>query len=148
MTSNILERVNAFLGQTEEFRTFSGMLEDLLKAGEEFKLENELMAEKHAEKDIAFVQLKIALDKANNRIKELEIRNQDLKETVSTSQINEERLMDQNKKFRRRIIELRQKTGFKVFEENLALIQEIEFYKDMLKGDDHGHQNQAELSKV
>jgi hypothetical protein len=133
-SADILERVNAFLGKTEEFRTFFGMLEDLLNAGKEYQLENELMAEKHAEKDIALVKLKLALDKAHAQIKELEM--------------NQEILLDQNKKFRQRVFELRQKTGFKVYEENLALIQEIELYKEMLRGDDDGIRNQAELSKV
>jgi hypothetical protein len=135
--SNVLlfERVNHFLGRdNNQFQSFVGIIEDLLKLGEEYKQENELMAEKHAEKDIAFVQLKISLDQAHERIKELEM--------------NEDILLEQNKKFRRRIIKLRQKTGFKVFEENLALIQEIELYKEMLRGDDDGIRNQAELSKV
>jgi hypothetical protein len=135
--SNVLlfERVNHFLGRdNNQFQSFVGIIEELLKLGEEYKQENELMAEKHAEKDIAFVELKIALDKGRERIKELEM--------------NQEILLDQNKKFRKRIFELREKTGFKVYEENLALIQEIEWYKEMLKGDDHGYRNQAELSKM
>jgi hypothetical protein len=42
----------------------------------------------------------------------------------------QEKLLEQNKLFRKRIFELRRKTGYQVYEENLRLAQEIERLKD------------------
>jgi hypothetical protein len=68
----LFERVNQFLEKDMKVWPIMGMIEELLKAGEEYKQENELMAEKHAEKDIAITQFIMDLEKANGRIKDLE----------------------------------------------------------------------------
>jgi len=43
---------------------------------------------------------------------------------VEGLEIEKEVLFEQNKKFRRRVFELREKTGFEVWQENLRLVSE------------------------
>jgi nucleoside-triphosphatase THEP1 len=69
------------------------------------------------------------IQQANELIRKLEENARNLSETVFTLNMNKERLLEQNKKFRQRIFELRKQNSDKVYKENLKLLHEIEQIK-------------------
>lgn len=116
---NLYEKVRNFLGQDIAHWSYERTMEELVMVGEEILAENVTMADKHAEKDIVL----------SDYLKTLEQQ----REQITRLQVEVEVLTQNNSLYRQKVNELRAKTGYKVYEENLALAHEIAFYKEMLK---------------
>jgi chromosome segregation ATPase len=124
--AHLYKRANAFLVKDVKHWTLFQTIEEILNVAERQQKELEGYID-----DVE--QLEGMLRQANERIKELEEQARDLMETTFTLNMNEERLMDQNKQFRLTIKELRGNARLIKFhemaEENLRLAQEVERLK-------------------
>jgi hypothetical protein len=95
----------------------------LVKLVEKYQEENGAMAEKHAEKDLAIAEFMRIVTQ-----QEEEIKLYKLQETIILDRLKRNTLMMKEMKQNSRLINF-----YKMAEENLALAQEIEWYKEMLK---------------
>jgi hypothetical protein len=95
----------------------------LVKLVEKYQEENGAMAEKHADKDIAIAKFMHIVTQQEEAITLYK-----LQETIFLERLKKQTLQLKEMKQNSRLINF-----YKMAEENLALAQEIEWYKEMLK---------------
>jgi hypothetical protein len=116
---DLYKQVSAFLEKDIKNWSYINTIEVLLNVAEGFQNENGLMAEKAAEKDIAFGQFMQIIE--------------DQKEEIALYKLQETKLLVQLAIKDQELKKLKSSTRFRVFEENLSLAEENARLKELVK---------------
>jgi hypothetical protein len=116
---DLYQQVSAFLEKDIKNWTYIQTIKELLNVAQGFEEENGLMAEKAAEKDIAFGQFMRIIE--------------DQKEEIALYKLQETKLLVQLAIKDQEFKKLKSSTRFRVFEENLALAEENAHLKELVK---------------
>jgi hypothetical protein len=116
---DLFQRVSTFLEKDIKNWTYILTIQELLKVAQGFEEENGLMAEKAAEKDIAFGQFMQIIE--------------DQKEEIALYKLQETKLLVQLAIKDQELKKLKSSTRFRVFEENLSLAEENARLKELVK---------------
>jgi hypothetical protein len=116
---DLYQQVSAFLEKDIKNWTYIKTIKELLNVAERFQEENSLMAEKAAEKDIAFGQFMRIIEEQ--------------KEEIALYKLQETRLLVQLAIKDQELKKLKSSTRFRVFEENLSLAEENARLKELAK---------------
>jgi hypothetical protein len=116
---DLYNRVSAFLERDIKNWTYILTIKELLKVAQGFEEENGLMAEKAAEKEIAFGEFMEIIGKQ--------------KQELALYKLQETKLLAQLEMKDHELKNLKRSTRFRVLEENLSLAQENDRLKELVK---------------
>ena len=116
---DLYKQVSAFLERDIKNWTYILTIQELLKVAQGFEEENSLMAEKAAEKEIAFGEFMEIIGKQ--------------KQELALYKLQETKLLAQLELKDHELKNLKRSTRFRVLEENLSLAQENDRLKELVK---------------
>ena len=116
---DLYKQVSAFLERDIKNWTYILTIQELLKVAQGFEEENGLMAEKAAEKEIAFGEFMEIIGKQ--------------KQELALYKLQETKLLAQLELKDHELKNLKRSTRFRVFEENLSLAEENARLKELVK---------------
>src|SRR5437763_10413282 len=116
---DLYKQVSAFLEKDIKNWSYINTIEVLLKVAQGFEEENGLMAEKAAEKEIAFGEFMEIIGKQ--------------KQELALYKLQETKLLAQLELKDHELKNLKRSTRFRVFEENVSLAQENDRLKELVK---------------